>query len=150
MGAKMLTKGKRVKPVLLAFLVTFTHNSFPLSWGVIGGKTHSYSVKSFNGIEKFLGTKIGEMVGQVVLLGAYLCLGYFLWKIVEGEMMEQEETEVYKRKKRKNALTFQNDYVGDPPPEIRRLMNRIVDRNYYADLGIKISKGLLIVGPPGV
>lgn len=144
-GTEMLTKEKRVREIFLFFLITFTHSSFPLSWGTIGKKTCSYSVKSFQYIEKFLGTKFGSIVGQI-LIG--VCIIYALKKIFDNS--DGSEINRYKKKPGKKALNFKDDYVGDPPSGIRTAMNNILYSKAYSEFGVNPKKGILICGPPGV
>ncbi len=164
MVTEMLTKEKRVQVIFLFFLITFTHGSFPLPWGTIGKKTCSYSVKSFQYIEKFLGTKTGSIVGQMLILvcSAYV-MRYAIKKAIKkffdefGKLNDElkklnkgSEINRYKKKEGEKGLKFEDSYVGDPPPEIRTLMNDISYPKTYSEFGVNPKKGILICGPAGV
>jgi len=149
MGVKMLTKTKRVQGAFLAFLITFTYSSFPLSWGGIGEKTCSYSVKSFNGIEKIFNTRVGEYLGSLMCFFVMCMIARKIFgKSAEKETVKKETECVRNEEKRK--LTFEDDYFGVIPSKILARIKECENKQLYIDCGINMRKGMLIVGRPGV
>jgi len=153
-GIGVFCKRKRAQGVFLVLLITFTNSSFPLSWGVIAEKACSYSVKSFNGINKFLCTRVGCLVESIMINAVIgLILLYAVKKFVIDNMFERSNkifVNMHKKKEDGTGLTFKDDYIGDLPPAITTLMRTIIDRDCYTGFGVNSQKGILIGGPPGV
>jgi len=141
----MFFKKKRVQGIFLAFLVTFTHSSFPISWGIIVENTSSCFVRGFKEVDRFLGTNVGASLGSLVSLCVFAII---FQKVIDFNT--REKVTKHEKKKKKKKLSFKNDYVGPVPRVIKSLMSQIKEKSDYAVFGVNTEKGILIVGPPGV
>ena len=101
-------------------------------------------------IEKFLGTKSGNIVAQLLILaGTIYGTGHAMEKAF-SKLSGGSKINRYKRKEGEKALNFKDDYVGDLPPKIRTVINRILHPNSYSEFGLDQKKGILLCGLPGV
>ena len=155
MGDRMLVKEKRIQVIFLAFLVIFTHNSFPLISERVSQRTYSYPALSFKLVKNLLSTRLGQIASGIVISISGVALIIYLMKktIFKNNNYKKKDTKKHDKRcqcqNRKKPLSFEKNYFGKVPDEIETLKEWMRDEVPYASFGIDNMKSLLICGPRG-